>query len=193
MGASNSGAEIAHEAAQDHHTWLSGRDTGKLPFDTHSRVAHLLIPVMWFVFNHVLTVNTPLGRKARPDNLMHGMPLEVVGPEELAEVGVERVYDRTVGAHDGKPVLANGRVLEVANVVWCTGFRPDFSWIEAAVNDADGWPQHQRGVVPESPGLYFVGLPFLYSAASMLIGGVGRDAAYVAKHIEKRSRVAATS
>ncbi len=187
VGASNSGAEIAHEVAREHRTWLSGRYTGKLPFDTHSRVAHLLIPVMWFMFNHVLTVRTPLGRKVRPRVLSHGMPLEVVGPEELAAAGVDWVHDRTVGARDGLPLLADGRVLDVVNVVWCTGFRPDFSWIKAQVLDTDGWPRQQRGVVPDVPGLYFVGLPFLYAAASHLIGGVGRDAKYIAQHISVRA------
>ncbi len=188
VGASNSGAEIAHEAARDHHTWLSGRDTGSLPFDTHGRAGRLLIPIMWFAFNHVLTTRTPLGRKVRPLVQFRGAPLERIRPSDLAEAGVERVYERTSGIKDGKPVLEGGRVLDVANIVWCTGFRPDFSWIELPVTDADGWPIHQRGVVPEAPGLYFVGLPFLYAAASQLIGGVGRDADYIARHIAARTR-----
>jgi putative flavoprotein involved in K+ transport len=87
---------------------------------------------------------------------------------------------------DGRPVLADGRVVEVANVVWCTGFRQDFSWIELPVIGDDGWPLETRGVVPSSPGLYFVGLPFQYAFASMLVGGAGRDAEYVVKHLCSR-------
>lgn len=188
VGAGNSGAEIAYEAARDHRTWLSGRHPGTVPFDTDSRLAHLLVPVMWFTFNHVLTVRTPLGRKAGPHFRAHGTPVERIRPVDLAEAGVERVYERTVGTRDGLPLLADGRVLEVTNIVWCTGFRPDFSWIDLPVTDDDGWPRQQRGVVPEAPGLYFVGLPFLYSLASPLIGGVGRDADFIARHIAVPSR-----
>jgi putative flavoprotein involved in K+ transport len=75
----------------------------------------------------------------------------------------------------------------VSNVVWCTGFDPDFRWIQSPMFDEDGYPIHYRGVVEGEPGLYFVGLVFLYSLTSSLIGGVGRDAEYVAGHIAARS------
>ena len=61
---------------------------------------------------------------------------------------------------DGKQVLGDGRVLDVANVIWCTGFGKDSSWIELPVCGEDGWPEQTRGAVESSPGLYFVGLPF---------------------------------
>jgi putative flavoprotein involved in K+ transport len=80
----------------------------------------------------------------------------------------------------------------VKNVVWCTGFRPDFSWIQLPYEIGDdGYPVQYRGAVASAPGLYFVGLPFLHSFASMLVGGAGRDAERVAKHIA--SRVAASA
>ena len=80
-------------------------------------------------------------------------------------------------------ILENGRVLDVANVVWCTGFDPGFSWIDLPVFDADGEPQHERGVVSAQPGLYFVGLHFLYAMSSVMIHGVERDAARIADRI----------
>ena len=106
-------------------------------------------------------------------------------------MGVEHVEARVEGVRDGLPLLADGRVLDVANVVWCTGFGKDVSWIDVPVRGEDGWPEQTNGVVESSPGLYFVGLPFLYSFASMLIGGVGRDAERVADHITRRARTAA--
>jgi hypothetical protein len=90
---------------------------------------------------------------------------------------------RAIGARDGQPLLEHGRVLDVANVIWCTGFEQDFSWIEMPVAGDDGWPLEERGVVPSAPGLYFTGLAFQYSFSSMLILGAGRDAEYVAKRI----------
>jgi putative flavoprotein involved in K+ transport len=80
-------------------------------------------------------------------------------------------------------MLDGDRALEVTNVIWCTGFRPDFNWIHLPVLGDDGWPQQERGVATSAPGLYFTGLLFQYAFSSMLVGGVGRDAEYVAQHI----------
>jgi putative flavoprotein involved in K+ transport len=79
-------------------------------------------------------------------------------------------------------------VLDVANVIWCTGFIPAFSWIELPVFDERGEPVHQRGVVTGEPGLYFVGLHFLYAMSSTMIHGVGRDAEFIANQITGRLR-----
>jgi putative flavoprotein involved in K+ transport len=187
VGASNSGAEIAMSAAREHRTTLSGRNTGKMPFRPEGRMARLFDVPFWFFINRVATTRTPIGRKARPFILNYGGPLERVWPEDLAAAGVERVYARTVAADGGLPVLADGRLVEVTNVIWCTGFRPAFDWIRLPVFADDGWPQHVRGVVLTAPGLYFVGLPFLYSAASPLLGGVGRDAAYIASRVASQA------
>jgi putative flavoprotein involved in K+ transport len=93
---------------------------------------------------------------------------------------------KTAGVRGGRPVLEDGRVLEVGNVIWCTGFVPDFGWIDLPVLAADSGPVHDRGVVASEPGLYFVGLVFQYALASSLVSGVGRDAAHIAKHIAAR-------
>jgi putative flavoprotein involved in K+ transport len=100
---------------------------------------------------------------------------------------VELVEARVEGVHEGRPRLSDGRVLDVANVIWCTGFGKDVEWIDLPVTGEDGWPEQSRGVVESAPGLYFVGLPFLFSFASMLVGGVGRDAGWVAQHIVERA------
>lgn len=189
VGAANSGAEIAYDAAASHETWLAGRDTGKVPFDINGYAERVAVRAVWFVLNHVLTVATPVGRKARPTVRLHGGPLERVRPADLAEAGVNRVYARVTGVRNGLPLLDDGRVLDVTNVVWCTGFRPDYSWIDLPVVGDDGWPLEERGVVRGTPGLYFVGLPFMYSFTSPLIGGVGRDAEHVVRNV---ARLAAT-
>jgi putative flavoprotein involved in K+ transport len=146
----------------------------------------VIFPVLLFVAKHLLTTRTPLGRRLRPEVRRHGGPLLRVKRADLARAGVELAPARTVGVRDGRPVLADGRVVEVANGVWCTGFRQDFSWIDLPVVGDDGWPLETRGVVPSSPGLYFVGLAFQYAFASMLVGGAGRDAEYVVKHLCSR-------
>jgi putative flavoprotein involved in K+ transport len=190
VGASNSGAEIAMNAAGRHRVILVGRDTGKMPIRPESRLARLFDPPFWFFINRIARMDTPIGRRAVPFVRDRGGPLERIWPEDLKAAGVERIVARVSGVEGGKPRLDDGRVLDVANVVWCTGFRPRFGWIRLPLVMDQGWPEHRRGVVESVPGLYFIGLPFLYSAASALIGGVGRDAAHLAREIERRARVA---
>jgi putative flavoprotein involved in K+ transport len=116
--------------------------------------------------------------------MLAGDPLIRVKPKDLASAGVERV-PRTTGVVDGLPQLEDGRILDVANVVWCTGFHPGFSWIDLPVLGPEE-PRHERGIVRDEPGLYFVGLKFLYSKSSEQIHGVGRDAARIADAIAVR-------
>jgi putative flavoprotein involved in K+ transport len=151
VGAGNSGADIAMEVSKTHATWLSGPDKGGFPIRIESRLAKVVMPVLWFVASRIITV--------------------------------EQV-PRTVGVQDGLPVLEDGRVLDVTNVIWCTGFRQDFGWIDVPVFDGDGEPQHEGGSTSE-PGLYFLGLDFLYAFTSENVGGVGRDARRIARRIGK--------
>ncbi|WP_458210929.1 flavin-containing monooxygenase [Haladaptatus sp. NG-SE-30] len=186
VGAGNSGAEIALDVASKHTTWLSGRDVGHVPFHIDSWVGrHLGAPfVMRVLFHRILTTGTPIGRRIRPKVLSQGGPLVRTKPSDLAAVGVERV-PRTTGVRDGRPVVGDD-ILDVENVIWCTGFHPDFSWIDLPIFDGKEQPKepvHVRGVVPDEPGLYFVGLFFLYAMTSGLFTGVGRDAEYVVDHL----------
>jgi putative flavoprotein involved in K+ transport len=188
VGASNSGAEIALGVAGSHQTLLSGPDKGKMPVRPESALARVFDPAFWLFLNRVATLSNPFGRKALPFVRDHGGPLERVWPADLEAAGVERVFARAVAVRDGLPVLEDGRVVDVANVIWCTGFRPRFDWIHLPIIGDDGWPMQSRGVVPGAPGLFFVGLPFLHSAASALLGGVGRDAAHIAEQLRRRQR-----
>ena len=195
VGAGNSGAEIAMDLASRHRVWLSGRNVGFIPFRIGGFLGrHVLVRlVIRGVFHRVLTVDTPVGRKARPSIVAHGGPLIRTRPRDLKAAGVERV-GRVAGVNDGRPQLEDGRVLDVANVVWCTGFHPGLSWIDLPVFDDNGEPKQARGVVPGEPGLYVVGLHFLFSLSSTMIHGVGRDARRVVDAIaarEARTRAAA--
>jgi putative flavoprotein involved in K+ transport len=189
VGAANSGSEIALDIARGggRRTVLAGRDTGQFPVDIESRLGRWLDPLIWFGANHLLTVNTPIGRKARADFLFHGHPVERARPRLLAAAGVERVLGRVGGVEGGRPVLEDGTVLDVANVIWCTGFRRDYSWIEPSITNSDGWPVQDQGVVAGVAGLYIVGLPFQTRIASALLGGVWRDAAVVGDRVAERA------
>ena len=191
VGAGNSGGEIAIEVVKQRPTWLAGKESGHVPFRIERAPARFVfLPLLFrFIGHRVLTVRTPIGRRMRPKLLSHGAPLVRVKPKDIVAAGIERV-PRVVGAQGGLPLLEDGRVLEAASVIWCTGYRPDFSWIDLPVfgeEDEPIEPIHRRGIVPNEPGLYFVGLFFLYAMSSGFLPGVGRDAERVVKHIAARA------
>jgi putative flavoprotein involved in K+ transport len=178
VGAGNSGAEIAVElAGRWPHTqiWLAGRDPGYLPLRFND-------PVSWWFFSSVLSVSTPFGRALRTRKRAHGTPLGRLKPADLAAAGIKRV-PRVMDVSEGKPVLENGERLDCTNVIWCTGYTPAFDWIHLPIFGADGFPIHERGIVKNEPGLFFLGLPFLSAFTSGFVGGVGRDAHFLARHL----------
>src|SRR5918992_1618503 len=188
VGAGNSGAEVAIEVARTHEVLLSGPSTGAIPFRPESVMARVLMPFIGrIIFHRVLTTKTPIGKKARPKWISTGEPLIRVQPKDLGAIGVERV-PRVTGVHNGLPRLEDGRSVDAANVVWCMGFHPGFSWIDLPVLGPQE-PLHRRGIVESEPGLYFIGLKFLYSVSSEQIQGVGRDADYIAGKIAARRGV----
>ena len=189
VGLSHSGSDLAHEISASRQVTVSGRAHGQLPFSLNSRRGRLGWPILAWVFSHVMTLRTPLGRKMAPEVRKDGGPLLRWRKPDLLARGIELVEARTTGVRDGKPMLADGRVLDVANVVWCTGFGRDYSWINPAIElDENGWPVQYRGVT-STPGLYFSGVIFQYSFTSMLVHGAGRDAEYVVDHIAERMDV----
>jgi len=187
VGAGNSGAEIAMDVLPGHPTWLSGRSTGQIPFDIETSLARrLLMPlVLRVLFHHVLTLATPIGRKARPGFVGKGGPLIRTKERDLLRAGVRRV-PATVGVRGGRPVLADGTSLDVTNVIWCTGYRSGFEWIDAPIPDEHDLT-HLHGPGTAVPGLYFVGPHFLYAASSAMVQGAGRDAGRVARAIAARA------
>jgi putative flavoprotein involved in K+ transport len=185
VGVGNSGAEITAEVARSHSTWLSGKESGQIPLRHGPATARTAFRVVRFFGHRVFTKRTPFGRRIGLKLATKATPLIRVKKKDLISLGVRRV-PRVVGVRDGLPVLDDGRVLEVANVIWCTGFRQDFRWIDLPVFSQDGLPVHDLGVVRSEPGLYFMGLVFQYGVSSDVIAGVGRDAKFIARHIASR-------
>ena len=183
-GVGNSGAEIAVEIANSHPTWIAGKESGHIPWPIDSLIARFfLVRLVRFLGHHILTVRTPIGRKLRPKLLSTATPLIRVKPKDLINAGV-RPVPRVVGVRDSLPLLANDRTLDVQNVIWCTGYQHGFPWIDLPIVGESGEPLHEEGIVANVPGLYFVGLHFLYSMTSATLIGIGRDAARVVKAIE---------
>ena len=187
VGAGQSGAEIALDMSRDHRVWLSGKDHGEEPGRPGSITDRLITPIMVFAATKVINVANPIGRKVRAHFLYppRGIPRAGGTRKKVRDAGIEWV-GRTTGTKDGRPALDDGQVLDVANIIWCTGFVPDYGWIELPVFDSYGYPIHARGVVHSHPGLYFMGLLFQRTLSSALIMGMGKDAEHIAKHIAAR-------
>jgi putative flavoprotein involved in K+ transport len=181
VGAGNSGAQIALELGRSRKVWLAGRDTGHLP---RRLLGRDIFEWIWPLLTRA-TTDTQLGRRLRQRARRGGDALIGIPERALREGGVTRV-GKVTEVRGGLPVC-DGTALEPRVIVWCTGFVPDYRWIQIPVFGSDGYPRHHRGVVAEAPGLYFAGLRFQHCMASSLIGGVGGDAAFIAEQVAQRS------
>ena len=187
VGAGNSGADIALELAADRRVLLSGDPGPQIPFDIEGPAGRVIFPILWQVWSHVLTFGTPIGRKALPKIRASKEPRIRVKRKQLAAAGVEFV-PRTAGVRDGRPLLGDETVVNAASVIWATGYRPAYDWIDVQVLGEDGdIDTDHHGAAVAQPGLYRVGRPFLYAFNSHTVGGVGRDAERIA------CRIAATA
>jgi putative flavoprotein involved in K+ transport len=186
VGAGNSGAEISLELSRTHRCVLAGPSVGQIPVRHGTRLGRIGFRAFRFMGHHVLKRSNPIGRKLGPKLLASADPLIRTRSGEIAAAGIERA-GRVTGIEGGLPVLEDGQVLDVANVVWCTGFHTDFDWIDLPVFE-DGKPLHSRGIVESEPGLYFLGLIFLYALSSDVLPGGSRDAAYIVKHLVSRQK-----
>ena len=179
MGGGNTGFQIAKELAATHEVALAvGSRQTPLPQRLLGR------DLFWWLTKSRLfntTVESRLGRR-----LQHRDTLIGSSPRELSRrYGVE-LKPRVVDA-DGRTVrFADGSELEVDAVIWATGYRPDYSWIDLPVFDADGRLRHRRGVT-EVPGLYFLGLTWQHTRGSALLGWVKEDAEFIAGQIASAS------
>ncbi|HEX6939438.1 MAG TPA: NAD(P)/FAD-dependent oxidoreductase, partial [Longimicrobiales bacterium] len=177
VGAGNSGVQIAAELAATRRTILSvGARLPCLPERILGRSLFWWAEKTGFMR---ITAHSPLGRLARRRDLLIGR-----SPRMLArELGV-RLVGRVERAEGDRVQTRDGEEVRVAAVVWATGYRADYRWIDAPVLDARGRPVHSRGVTPW-PGLYFLGLPWQHTRGSETIGWVGEDAAYLADHMAR--------
>ncbi len=194
VGAGNTGAEIAMDLAPTRQVLLAGRTVGEIPIDTRGWQGRLMFPLIWWVWEHILTERSKPGRKMQAERVEgHGDPWIRQKEKDIEAAGVTRA-GRITGIVDGRPQTENGEVLDVANVIWCTGFEKGFGWIDLPGLDSSGRLANSRGAVDGQPGLYVLGQEFQYMFNSHTVGGVGKDAAYVVQQLERMpARVPAAS
>lgn len=178
VGAGNSGMQIALELAASRKVTLSrGRPLPVVP--TRLLGKSLFWWLETFGVTRV-TAQSALGKRMRKnaDVVIGSNPDELVRSRRLVLV------PRAVRAEENKIGFADGQTLDVRTVIWATGYRSNYDWIDIPVFDADKKPVHQRGVTAV-PGMYFLGLPWQHTTGSALLGFVKRDAAFTAKHLSR--------
>jgi putative flavoprotein involved in K+ transport len=175
VGGGNTGFQIAAELADTHAVHLSvGSRQTPLPQKIGQR------DLFWWLTKTRLlnmTVDSRIGRRLSEKEALIGS-----SPRQLRGLGVD-LHPRAVSASSNTVSFADGTHLRVDAVVWATGYRPDYSWVEAPVLDAGGRVQHRRGV-SNLPGLYFLGLYWQHTRGSALLGWVKDDAEYIATQIQ---------
>jgi putative flavoprotein involved in K+ transport len=175
VGGGNTGYQIAEElsASREVHLSIGSRQT-PLPQRILGRDLFWYLDVTGLVRK---TTSSRIGKR------MQQKEDTLIGyrPRALRRLGVQ-LHGRAVDAAGSTVTFSDGTELDVRNVVWATGFRPDHSWIDVPVLDETGRPRHERGVT-EAPGLYFLGLPWQHTRGSALLGWVKDDAEYIAQHI----------
>ena len=180
VGGGNTGFQIAKELAGTHDVVLSvGSRQTPLPQRLLGR------DLFWWLTTSRLfrtTVESRLGRKLRHRDTLIGS-----SPRQLRRGYGVQVKPRAVDAHDRTVRFEDGSKVEVESVLWATGYRPDHSWIDVSVFEADGRLRHRRGVT-DVPGLYFLGLTWQWTRGSALIGWVRDDAEFIAAQIDGRQR-----
>lgn len=185
VGVGNAGADIAMDVSRSHETIVAGTPSAAVPFRIEGWFArNVLVRIVRFAGLHILNRRNPIGRRVIPKMEHKGKPLVRVKPKDLA--AATRRVGRITGVAGGKPVTEDGEGLDVDAIIWCTGYRPDWDWIEAGGRDDHGRIVQDRGIVSGAPGLYLVGHEFLFAAASDTVTGHQRDARHIVRDILRR-------
>jgi putative flavoprotein involved in K+ transport len=175
VGGGNTGFQIAKELSSTHKVILSvGSRQTPLPQRLAGRDLF-----WWLTKTHILstTVESRLGSR-----LQHRDTLIGSSPRELKRrYGVE-LKPRAIRASGRTVTFEDGSEVEVDAVIWATGYRPDYSWIDLPIFGSGGRLRHRRGVT-DVPGLYFLGLTWQHTRGSALIGWVKDDAQFIAERI----------
>jgi putative flavoprotein involved in K+ transport len=185
VGGGNTGFQIAEELSASREVTLSiGSRQTPLPQRLFGR------DLFWYLEATGLirkTTASRIGRRLAGRDTLIGSSSRAIQRRH----GV-RLHSRAVGAAGRAVTFSDGEQLEPGTVIWATGFTVDHSWVDVPVFDDRGRVVHQRGVT-ESPGLYFLGLSWLHTRGSALIGWVKDDAEHLAQTISTFQRAAAAA
>ena len=180
VGAGDSGFQILDEiSASGQKTYFSGATNVKvLPQE-------FLGKTLWWWFSKTGFLNFSkdswIGKK------INNSRQPIIGTnvkEILSRKNVEAV-GKTIDAEGGTISTEKKELTDINNIIWATGYRPNFSWIDGLELTKEGYPKHKRGV-SNTKGLYFIGLPWLHTRGSATLGGIKNDAKYLSDFIENQ-------
>jgi putative flavoprotein involved in K+ transport len=177
VGGGNSGFQIAAELASTMKVDLAvGKRVPSLPQRLLGKDVFWWLSAIGFM---KITTDSRLGRRLATRDVLIGS-----SPRGLRQSGVN-IKGRLASAMGRRALFEDGSEQEVDAIVWATGYRSDFSWIDIpAIKDERGGVIHRRGVT-DAPGLLFVGLTWQHTRGSALIGFVGEDAAFIAGRLTR--------
>jgi putative flavoprotein involved in K+ transport len=175
VGGGNTGFQIAAELAESHEVHLSiGSRQMPLPQRIFGRDLFTFLETTGLMAK---AVDSRIGRRMKDRDTLIGSR-----PRTLRRRHGVTLHPRATEASGTTVAFDDGKAMEVSSVIWATGFELDHSWIDVPVFDEAGRVVHRRGVT-QSPGLYFLGLPWLHTRGSALLGWVKDDAQYIAQRI----------
>jgi putative flavoprotein involved in K+ transport len=176
VGAANSGCQIAQELSATHRVELAaGQRIPAIPQRPLGRDIWVWATALRL---DKVTASSRLGQRLAGRDQVIGP-----GPRRLARRHGIRIRPRAVSAARRTVTFADGSATDFGAVVWATGFRADYTWMDIQeAKDDQGSIRHQRGVTP-SPGLYMLGLTWQHTRGSALLGWVGNDAAFLTRQI----------
>ncbi len=180
VGGGDSGFQILDEVSKHgKKTYFAG------PSDVKTLPQEILGKTLWWWF----TISGFLSSSKHSwiGKMIENRPQPIIGLDIKEILNRKNVIPvgRALSA-DGKDItFENDEVSTIKNIVWATGYRPNFNWIQGLELDKKGYPKNQRGV-SAIKGLFFIGLPWLHTRGSATLGGVKKDAAYLADLMEKK-------
>ena len=185
VGAGDSGFQILDEISQTNRiTYFSGAtDVRVLPQE-------ILGKTLWWWFTKIGFLS--FSRKTWLCKKLSQSKQPIIGTDVKSILKRKNVIPvgKTKNAKDKIVITENRKIEDLKNIVWATGYRPNFSWIEGLELTKDGYPKHQRGI-SNIEGLYFIGLPWLHTRGSATLGGIKKDTEYLANYIEAEEKILA--
>ncbi len=184
VGTANSGVQIARELALKGRTvYLAGRENKSLP----AKLAGKDI-FWWLTKANVLdwSADHLIGRQmVTKGRHFGGLLIGYTLKDIVKGYGLKRL-SKVVDYKGEELIFAEGERLRIPNVIWATGYKQDFSWIDLPIYNKSGELRQKRGVVKKVPGLYFSGLKLLHRVGSSLLGSGWKDSRHVVRHIRKK-------
>ncbi len=181
VGAGDSGVQILNEVSETNKSVYFSGNTNIM-----SIPQEFLGKTLWWWFSKIgfLTAHkySWIGKKLSKG----GQPVIGTDVKILFKKKNVTCVGRTLDANEETITFEKQEVNDIKNIVWATGFKPNFNWIDGIELDDDYYPKNYRGVSDNIEGLYFLGLPWLYTRGSATLGGVKKDAKYLSQYIFKK-------